>query len=447
MLEMVVDRRHQEDTLARALVDQHLDHDRQRLDHEQAADDDQHELVVRRDSNRAESPAEREAARVAHEDRRGRGVEPEEGEARSNDRQAQHSQVADAEDVGNAEVSRELRVADQVGDQEEGEAGDDHRHGRKAVEPVGQGHGIAERHDHEGAERDVEPAEIEHGPLDEGQVEVGGPGPDDHPGCETRDQEFEREPSLAGKTRVMRLLHLVIVVKPADHPEPGCDEQTGPDVGIAELHPEQDRDDHRDEDEEPAHRRRATLGEVRLRPDLADRLALALRRPQVGDEPGTEQQADEERGRACRAGAEADVADQVEDAGKAQLLGAYVEHGWAFTTLSTSFASPTELDALTRTASPGWSIRRSVFVASSTSRARSSPSLPTTCSASGRISSPMRISSSTWASSTAGARFACSSALCSPSSRIGPSTAMRRVTSRSAPRLFNVAAIEAGLAL
>ena len=46
MLEMVVDRRHQENALAGALVDRDLDHDRQRLDHEQAADDGQHELVV-----------------------------------------------------------------------------------------------------------------------------------------------------------------------------------------------------------------------------------------------------------------------------------------------------------------------------------------------------------------------------------------------------------------
>src|SRR4029078_8934765 len=42
---------------------------------------------------------------------------------------------------------------------------------------------------------------------------------------------------------------------------------------------------------------------------------------QVGDEPGAEQQADEQRRRARRAGAEADVADEVEDAGEAQLFG------------------------------------------------------------------------------------------------------------------------------
>ena len=56
---------------------------------------------------------------------------------------------------------------------EEGEAGDDHRHGREAVEPVGQVHRIAEGDDHERAEDDVEPAKIEHRPLLERHIEVG----------------------------------------------------------------------------------------------------------------------------------------------------------------------------------------------------------------------------------------------------------------------------------
>ena len=49
------------------------------------------------------------------------------------------------------------------------------------------------------------------------------------------------------------------------------------------------------------------------------------------------------RGRARRAGAEADVADEVEDAGEAELLGDQVEHAGSFTTRSTSLASPIEL--------------------------------------------------------------------------------------------------------
>src|SRR6185295_20205562 len=140
--------------------------------------------------------------------------------------------------------------------------------------------------------------------------------------------------------------------------------------------------------------RGAALREVALRAVDADRLAFALAFAQVGDEPRPEQQADEQRGRARRARAEADVADEVEDAGKAQLFGDQVEHADCLTMRSTSFASPTELDALTSTASPGCSRARSASVASSTLLTRSSESLPTTCSASARISSPIRMSSS-----------------------------------------------------
>src|SRR6185369_7190127 len=211
--------------------------------------------------------------------------------------------------------------------------------------------------------------------------------------------------------------------------------------------PRQDRDDDGDEDQEAAHRRRAALGEVALRTVGADRLALPLGRAQPADELRTQQKPDEQRRRARRTRAKADVADEVQDAGEAELVGDHVEHAKPPATRSTSFASPTELDAFTSTASPGWRVRIKVSVASSTSSARSSASLPTTCSASGFISSPSRIRQSMLAPSTAGASAAWSAALCSPSSRIGPSTAIRRLTSRSSPKLFNVAVIDAGLAL
>ena len=94
---MVVDRRHPEDALAGALVDEHLDDHAHRLDHEQAADDAEHDLVLGRDRDRAQRAAEREAAGIAHEDRRRRRVEPEEGEARADDRRAEHGQIARAE--------------------------------------------------------------------------------------------------------------------------------------------------------------------------------------------------------------------------------------------------------------------------------------------------------------------------------------------------------------
>ena len=75
---------------------------------------------------------------------------------------------------------------------------------------------------------------------------------------------------------MVRLLDLVVIVEEADQPEAGGDQQARPDIGVGEVHPQQHRDDHRDQDQQPAHGRRAALGEVALRAVGADRLALAL---------------------------------------------------------------------------------------------------------------------------------------------------------------------------
>ena len=65
-----------------------------RLHHEQAADDREHDLMLDRDRDRAEEAAERQRAGVAHEDlRRGR-VEPQEADARADQRAADHDEIA-----------------------------------------------------------------------------------------------------------------------------------------------------------------------------------------------------------------------------------------------------------------------------------------------------------------------------------------------------------------
>src|SRR5512142_561735 len=93
-----------------------------------------------------------------------------------------------------------------------------------------------------------------------------------------------------------------------------------------------------------------------LRPVRTDRLPLSLCSSQPADELGSKEEADEKRGRARCSRPEADVTDEVEDARKAELFGDHVEHGIPLTIRSTSLESPTELDALTRTASPARTI-------------------------------------------------------------------------------------------
>src|ERR1051326_955263 len=76
LLEMVVERRHEEDAGAGALVPEHLHDHRYSFDDEQAADNAQHDLVLGRDGYGTQCAADREAADIAHEYRRRRRVEP-----------------------------------------------------------------------------------------------------------------------------------------------------------------------------------------------------------------------------------------------------------------------------------------------------------------------------------------------------------------------------------
>jgi hypothetical protein len=71
-----------EDALARQLEGRDLDDDREGFQHEQTADDGEHDLVLGGDRDGAQRTAERQRAGVAHEDHGGRRVEPQEAEAR-----------------------------------------------------------------------------------------------------------------------------------------------------------------------------------------------------------------------------------------------------------------------------------------------------------------------------------------------------------------------------
>ena len=99
-------------------------------------------------------------------------------------------------------------------------------------------------------------------------------------------------------------------------------------------------------------------------PVVADRLALALADAQPADELRADQQADEQGGRGRRAGAEGDVAEEVEHPGEAKLFGNPEKHQlFPPASASTRAASPIELDPLTSIASPGPISRRASSIA------------------------------------------------------------------------------------
>jgi len=75
-----VDRRHLEDALAGEFERRHLDNDRQGLDNEETADDGKHNLMFDGDAM-VPSALQARAIRIAHEDLRGRRVEPKKAQA------------------------------------------------------------------------------------------------------------------------------------------------------------------------------------------------------------------------------------------------------------------------------------------------------------------------------------------------------------------------------
>ena len=128
-----------------------------------------------------------------------------------------------------------------------------------------------------------------------------------------RDQCFDRKPDAAGETAVALLRHLQVIVIEADEAETERHREHDPDIGIGRIGPQQRRDDQSRQDHQPAHGGRALLGdEMRLRAIRPDRLAFALAKTKVVDDPGTEQKHEQSAGEHRAAGAKGDVAKDVQ---------------------------------------------------------------------------------------------------------------------------------------
>src|SRR5438094_2078648 len=154
LLEMVMQRRHAKDAAAGPSIGQDLDDDRHGLEHEQAADDGEHDLVLGHDRHRAQGAADGERAGVAHEHLGGRRVEPQKAQPGADQGGEQHGKLAGTRDVMEIEIVGEDGVADHVGDQAEHRRCHDHRSDRQAVEAVGQVDGIGGAHHDQDGEGD-----------------------------------------------------------------------------------------------------------------------------------------------------------------------------------------------------------------------------------------------------------------------------------------------------
>src|SRR3546814_12703560 len=166
-------------------------------------------------------------------------------------------------------------VADDIGNDEEGEAGYDDRHGRESVETVRQVYRVAGPHHDHGGEGDVEPAEIDHWSLEEGDIEIGARPLNDDPAANARDEELGQQAHLAGDALMVALRYLVIVIEEPDQAETDGNDQSGPEIRVGKIHPQDYSHRDRGRNHEPHHFRRSALGQVALRDFVASVLSLS----------------------------------------------------------------------------------------------------------------------------------------------------------------------------
>src|SRR3984885_10763900 len=231
------------------------------------------------------------------------------------------------------------KVARDIGDEPERRGADHDRHDGEAVEPVGQIDRIAERDDDEWAEQQEGPAEIEHEAAHERHGKLGRAiGADTHQRItgERSDDIFAKQARTAREPTFRLLRDFQVIVVKADHGEAGSDEQHDPNIRAFEIGPKQSRDKQPEQDHEPAHGRRALLGEkMRSWPIGTDRLALSLFPTKGGDYLRTEEE-DEKKPRPRSAErAEGEVSEKVESAWK---LGEPGEHVLASRAMSEAIA-------------------------------------------------------------------------------------------------------------
>ena len=98
---MMVDRRHPEHALSGQLETGDLDNHGYRLEHEDTADDRQHDLVAGDNADRAQRGPDRKRSGIAHEDHRRRCVVPKESQSCPHERSAKDSQFTGASDMMN----------------------------------------------------------------------------------------------------------------------------------------------------------------------------------------------------------------------------------------------------------------------------------------------------------------------------------------------------------
>src|SRR5208282_1617823 len=326
-----------------------------------------------------------------------------------------------------------------IGDEAQRRRRDHHRHDRESIEAVGQIDGVAEGDNHERAEQQEAPAEIEDKAVDERQSERSravGADPHHRITGERGDDIFAEQARAAGEAEMRLLRHLQIIVIEADRGEAHGDEQHDPHIGAFQVGPQQSRDEEAEQDHEAAHGRRALLAQnMRGRSVDADRLTLALFQPQRGNDRRTEEEDEKKPGSRGAKRAKREVAEQMERARQMGQLGEPRQHR-----TPSSFAAPAKWSRSAATSRPIRLPLEPLIIAMSPPRKARATSLVNSCdwraqtarmeagaaSNSARVSGPAPNRRSTLLALRSAASSACMASPFQPSSSMSPMIAIRR---------------------
>ena len=151
---MMMQRSHFEDTLLAQFIASYLENDADCLEHEDAPDKRQQQLLLDHHGNRADGAAQGERAHVAHENLRRVGVVPEKADAGADHGAAEDGDFADHRHALQFEIIGEDGIAAHVGKHGERRRSDDGATDGQPIQPVGEVHRVAGADDDQGDEDD-----------------------------------------------------------------------------------------------------------------------------------------------------------------------------------------------------------------------------------------------------------------------------------------------------
>src|SRR5205085_6662989 len=192
---------------------------------------------------------------------------PQESERSAHERTAENRQLAGAGEIEHAEVMRRVDAAEQVSEDRERARRDPGQSRGEPVQAVGEIHRVGASGYHDRDEEDVgPPRQLDEDVLEERQLrgrrlDARGEGHQHQQDAE-REAEGYLTDKLPARDEALRLAadDLEIVVEKADQPHPQRGDNGDEDVAAIEPGPQQRRYNGREDDDQSAHRGRASLG-------------------------------------------------------------------------------------------------------------------------------------------------------------------------------------------